>query len=920
MSNADAKVIRDASMKRLRKAHDVGDAFARALAFHQAGFLADAQTLYKEILRRRPDHFDALHLLGVSQHQTGDLDAAERLIRRALVIDPRSAAAHSNLGNLLVQARRLGEALASFESAIALKADYAEAFFNRGHALGELKRFEEALASYDRAIVLKPEFAEAWNNRGHALLELRRPAEALQSCERALALRPDFAEAWNSRGNILQVLKRPADALESYDRALAVRPNFAEAWNNRGNALRELRRLDEALASYDKAAALEPDFAAAYRNRGITLLQLRRPDAALESFDRAMSLDPSCAAAFFCRGNAMLYLERRTEALISYDRAVDIDPRYAAAFSNRGNVLRELKRLDEALASCEAAIAADPEYAEAFNNRGNVLGELKRFDEAVASYDKAIAVKPDYADAWCNRGEALFALERFDAALASHDRALAINPVLAAALLGRANILIVTTRLIEAFAACNAALAISPDSPRALTQLGQCHARQGDTERAVACYDRALAIKPDDESAISNKIFTLDFAADVGFAEHQAVRAWWWRRIGSKIAARSPWHHDNDRDPARRIVLGYVSSDFKKHSAALGFSPVLKNHDRARFEVICYSCSPTEDAGTRDFQRTADQWRSASQWSDDRLADQIRTDKVDVLIDLSGHSAGHRLHVFARKPAPIQVTAWGHGTGTGIPAIDYLFSDPVAIPAAVRHLFAERIHDLPCLVIIEPPPGGLRSPEPPVLSNGHVTYGVFNRIDKISEQALRVWTRILRSDAGARLLIKHHAVDDPSIRSVLRRRFAGHGMSADRIELLGSTSREEHLATYGRVDVCLDPFPQNGGVSTWEALHVGVPVVTKLGGCVPGRVSGAILSSIGMTDWVAADDEGYVEIALNSVSRPDRLRTIRHELPRRIAASSGCDPAGYTRAVEGAYRAMWEDYCGGRREVGRSTR
>jgi predicted O-linked N-acetylglucosamine transferase (SPINDLY family) len=725
-------------MKRPRKGRDVGGVLARALALHQNGLLADAQVLYKEILRKIPAQFDALHLLGVSEMQIGHLEAAERLMRRAVLVDPRSAPAHSNLGHLLTQTRRVEEALACFDKAIALKADYAEALFNRGHALAELKRFEAAIASYDRAIALKPDFADAENNRGVAL----------------------------------RALHRPEEALAGYDRAIALRPG----------------------------------------------------------------------------------------------------------------------------------------YAEALNNRGTALFDLRRFEEAVASYDEALSLKTDCADVWCNHGEALYSLERFDEALASYDRALAVDPNLVAAWLGRANILR-TSRVLEAFAACGRALAIEPNSPRGLTLLGQCHAIQGDSEQAVACYDRALAVKPDDEYALSSKIFALDFSGNAGFARQQAARASWWREIGSPIAARSRLHHDNDPDPARRIVLGYVSSDFKKHSAAFGFSPVLKHHDRTRFEVVCYACSPKEDAVTGYFQQIADKWRSASQWSDDRLADTIRADKVDILIDLSGHSSGNRLRTFARKPAPIQVTAWGHSTGTGLATIDYLFSDPVAIPTAARHLFAEKIHDLPCLVIIEPPVSEQRSQEPPVLSKGHVTYGVFNRIDKISDEAVRVWARILQADVEARLLIKHSAVDDPSVRLALSDRFVRHGISTDRIHMLGASSRPEHIAALEQVDICLDTFPQNGGVSTWEALHVGVPVVAKLGNGVSSRLSGAILSAIGMTEWVAADDDEYAQIALKFASMPDRLRTIRHELPERIATTSGCDPAGYTAAVERAYRTMWEDYC-----------
>jgi predicted O-linked N-acetylglucosamine transferase (SPINDLY family) len=261
--------------------------------------------------------------------------------------------------------------------------------------------------------------------------------------------------------------------------------------------------------------------------------------------------------------------------------------------------------------------------------------------------------------------------------------------------------------------------------------------------------------------------------------------------------------------------------------------------------------------------------------------------------------------MFAGKPAPIQVTAWGHATGTGQPTIDYLFSDPVMVPAEVRHLFAEQIHDLPCASIIEPPPAGFRSAEAPVTANRYVTYGAFNRIIKISNDAIAVWARILRSDVTARLMIKDFGIDADSARSMLQDKFASHGIAQDRLQLIGSTSREDHLAAYRHVDICLDPFPQGGGASTWEALHMGVPVVAKVGNAIPKRVGGAILSSIGMADWVATDDDQYVDIALRST--PDQLRTLRHELPDLINAR--CGPTAYTSAVEEGYRAMWKKYC-----------
>jgi predicted O-linked N-acetylglucosamine transferase (SPINDLY family) len=492
-------------------------------------------------------------------------------------------------------------------------------------------------------------------------------------------------------------------------------------------------------------------------------------------------------------------------------------------------------------------------------------------------------------------------------ALASFDQAIAIKPDFAAAWFGRASALLHDKRYAEAFAAYNQVLTIEPDHYKALAQLAWWYERQGDIKGVLSCYDQALAIKPDFATAIENKIFVLDFAPNVGFVEHQEARKNWWQQIGAKIAAKSQLPHNNSRDPQRRIVLGYVSSDFRKHSAALVTWPVLKHHDQTRFEIVCYSCSTIEDEFTEKFRQMATKWRNASQLSDARLADQIRADNVDILIDLSGHTAGNRLGTFARRPAPIQVTAWGNATGTGLATIDYLFSDPVTVPNDVRRLFAEKIYDLPCALTIEELPTG--PSDPPVLANKYVTFGFFNRTSKISDDAVAVWASILGAEHGSRLLIKHFEVEDESVRNLLRGRFAKHGISADRIDFLGSSNRWEHLVAHNNVDICFDPFPQNGGVSTWESLHMGVPVVAMLGNSVSTRIAGAILSSIGMSEWVARSPDEYAAIALKYSSDPDYLKKLRHELPARISASPAGNAAHYTKAVEAAYIAMWEDYC-----------
>jgi predicted O-linked N-acetylglucosamine transferase (SPINDLY family) len=674
----------------------------------------------------------------------------------------------------------------------------------------------------------------------------------------------------------------------------------ARAFHANGN-------LAEAEARYRKVLKKRPNHFEAWHMLGLCALNSRDWEAAARSLKRALLLDAQSAVVHSDLGIALKAQRRYYEALASFDRAVALQADFTDAFYNRANLLIELNRFTEAVAGYDRVLAINPQHLHAWKSRGNALHGLARYADAIASYDHALAIAPDDAGAWTNRGQMLRLLGRLDDALASSNRALSIRPDIPEAWLVRGTVVMMKGNVTDAQADCQRALALKPDYAKALTLLGQCHLQRGNAEAAVACFDRSLAIKPDDDTTLSNRIFALDFRADGDFAVHQAARAEWWRRIGPTIPTGPPVRHDNDRDPDRRLVLGYVSAEFRDRSAAFSFRPVLESHDRTRFEIICYSGTPNEDAVTESFRQVADRWRNALQWSDDQLADCIRADKVDILIDLSGHTDGNRLRAFARKPAPVQVTAWGHGTGTGLPAIDYLLSDPVLLPAEVRHLLVERVCDLPCAIIIEPPKAELRGTEPAVMSNGHVTYGVFSRVSRFSDAAIGLWARILRSDVTARLLIKDHLINDVTIQRRLLDSFAAQGIAPDRISLLGSTSREDHLAAYRHVDICLDPIPHGGGVSVWEPLYMGVPIVTRLGNGIASRVGGAILSAIGMPDWIATDNDQYVDIALRS--NPDRLRTIRHELPGLI--DRRCSPGAYTRAVEAAYRTIWQTYCGG---------
>jgi predicted O-linked N-acetylglucosamine transferase (SPINDLY family) len=661
----------------------------------------------------------------------------------------------------------------------------------------------------------------------------------------------------------------------------------------------------DAKVEYRKVLKKRPNHFTSWHMLGLCEYLGGHYEAAVRLLKRALLLDPRSASAQSDLGVALTAMQRHDEAVACFDKAIALKPGSFDACYNRASVLNQLRRFSEALAGFDMAIQINPQHADAWKNRSTALRMLCRFPDALASCDQAIEISPDDAGNWSNRAEILRMMGRHQDALTSCDKALSINPELDIAWLFRARVMRDVGQVSEALAACQRALAINPDLPEAMSELGSCLASEADAEAAVSYFDRSLAIKPDDEFTLSSRIFALDFTAAGDFASHQAARSLWWDRIGAKIAAERSLRYDHPFDPGKRIVLGYVSGDFRQHSAAFIVRSILRNHDRSRFEIICYSSGNVEDTMTASFRQLADRWRDVQPWSDEQMVESIRNDGVDILIDLAGHTQGNRLRVFASKPAPIQVTAWGHSTGTGQPTIDYLFADPVLIPAEVRPLFAEEIYDLPCAIAIEPPPAALRSPEPPVASNGYLTYGVFNRITKISDSAVALWAKILRSDPTARLTIKDQGTEVASIRAKLLNNFASHGIGRDRLRLIGATSREDHLAAYGEVDICLDPFPHGGGVSTWEALHMGVPVVAKLGNALPKRLSGAILAAIGMTDWVATNDEGYVDIALRP--SPERLKILRRELPDMIEAN--CGAATYTRAVEIAYQTMWRKRC-----------
>jgi protein O-GlcNAc transferase len=700
--------------------------------------------------------------------------------------------------------------------------------------------------------------------------------EAVAAFRRAIGIKPDFAEAHYYLGNALLRQGKSEEAIAACRRTIGIKPEFAEAHYNLGIALAAQGRLDEAVAAYRQAIRIKSDYAEAHSNLGNALFGLGTCDEAIAAYRQAIGSKPDYAEGHYNFGIALAAQGRLDEAVAAYRQAIGIKPHFAEAYSNLGNALWRQGNSDEAIAACRRAIGINPDYAEAHSNLGNVLFGQGKSDEAMAAYREAIGIKPDFAEPHSNLANALFGQGKSD----------------------------------EAIAAYRQAIGIRPDYAEAHYNFGIALAAQGRLEEAVAAYRQAIGIRPNFSQAFSNLLLCLNYDDKLTNNHIFAAHREWDERYGQRAPRFTTY--SNDRDPTRRLRIGYFSPDLREHSVAWFLEPLLRGHDRQKVEVFCYAEVSRPDSVTTRLQGLADKWLVTVGLSDERLAERIRTDGIDILVDVAGHTAGNRLLVFARKPAPVQVTWLGYPNTTGLNAIDYRLVDAVTDPAGEADAWASET-----LVRLED--GflcyrGLRNaPEPtspPCLKTGTVTFGSFNNPAKISGATFDAWAKLLRRLPEARLLLKARPFADAATRALFLAHLGARGIAEDRVELLSwLPGAAEHLALYHRVDIALDPFPYNGTTTTFEALWMGVPVITLRGHRHAGRVGASLLTQIRLTDLIANSPEEYIEIAVALAENLGRLDDLRCALRPRMAASTMCDERAFACKMEAAFRSMWQHWC-----------
>jgi predicted O-linked N-acetylglucosamine transferase (SPINDLY family) len=596
------------------------------------------------------------------------------------------------------------------------------------------------------------------------------------------------------------------------------------------------------------------------------------------------------------------------EAEMRYRKILMRNPRHPGALNGLGVALYAMGRLDEAWACLEQTSRAVPGAPEPYNNLGLVAAARGRTKEAIALYQRAVDIAPEYRDALGNLATALLREGKPKESIPYFERVLRLDPRSCAMHNNYARALNKERRLEECIEHYQIALEIDPHDPRVLAGIAGALWPQGRTQECIDHYRRAVQLDPTQASVHSSLLFYLNYSPEISpqeiFEEHLR---WGARHADPLTAGARP--HSNIPDPDRRLRVGYVSADFLRHVVNGYFTPVLAAHTRQQVEVFCYANVEQRDATTLRTKNRADAWRDVWGMDDDKLADLIREDRIDILVDLNGHTSSHRLLAFARKPAPVQVSWIGYVNTTGMRAMDYRIVDPLSSPPGdADRLSTEELVRPPVGTPYFPPDYCPAVGPLPATRNGYVTFGSSNNPGKLSDPAVETWAKVLAGMTGARLQLNYPSYFHASTREQTATRFARHGIAPERIDLL-HTSHEGNLASYNNVDISLDTFPFNGSTTSLESLWMGVPVVTLAGQTVVSRIGVAVLAPIGLSDLVARSTDEYVETAVALANDRQRLERLRGELRNRMVNSPLTDVGGFTAALEAAYRRMWRRWC-----------
>jgi predicted O-linked N-acetylglucosamine transferase (SPINDLY family) len=717
---------------------------------------------------------------------------------------------------------------------------------------------------------------------------------AEQICQRIVQAEPAHADAWHLLGVIAHSRGEHAVAVERIGQAIACVPSTAAYHNNLGLALNAMGRRDEAIG--------------AHINLGLALVQRGELAEAEDCYHEALRLAPQAGEAWSNLGDLQRRQGNFEEAVTCCRRAVRYNPRLAEAHHNLGCALRALGHREDALRSYQRAQQLQPDHAEILHHLGTAWKELAQPAEAATCFRRLLAIQPDRVEAWISLGNVLRMQSDYAEALRCYERALELQPDQPGVYNNLANTLNDLGRFDEAIAAFRTALRLNPDYAEAYSNLANVLHRLPELDEAIACYRRAMELNLRLNTVTSNYLCVLRYRSATTPAEYAEALADYERRHAAplRVLRRKP---HNTPDPARPLRLGLVSSRFAHGPVGAFLLRALEHLDRRQFSFVFYANGSPTDEMTARFQALATSWHDVTAWDDERLAEHIRSEQVDLLFDLIGHAPRNRLLAFARKPAPVQIT-WIDSVGsTGLSAMDYVVGDPYEIPMDLAPSYSERVLRMPETYVCYTPPDDAPPVGPlPAACRGYVTFASFNNPAKITVPVVERWARILQRVAGSRLLLKYNKFDQAFNRRRYGELFARCGVGEDRVEFQGGAPHAEFLHCYNQVDLALDPI-YNGGLTTCEALWMGVPVVTCPGDMFPRRHGLSHLSNAGLTETIATDFDAYVELAVQLAQDLPRLAAMRARLREQMASAPLCDGPRFAEHLTANLREVWRRWC-----------
>lgn len=648
---------------------------------------------------------------------------------------------------------------------------------------------------------------------------------------------------------------------------ICINPDCDSAWQRLSNFLRRSQRVDEEIDLMREWTECRPDSPVAWFHRGMSAVMAAQAEAARDYLQRALALDPLHHEAHCWIGQSYQNEQNPHKALEHLMQGLQMKPDYQPGWNMLGGVYHSVGRQHEAEGCFMRAVAITPDQAEAWNNLANTYLDARLHDEAEKVMRVGISLNGREPNLWNNLG----------------------------------NILSADKRIGEAREAYLKALDIAPDYKPVLINLAGVEANFGNLDRAIELLHEVL----DAAQARTNTFFFANYHADWSgeqvFAAYKDI-------IDRYFPSRKYFDYSNQLEPKRRLRIGYVSPDFRHHVCALFIEPLMRCHDHSKVEVFAYSLVRLEDQVTERFMGYADHWRHCMGLSNERIAEQIRADGIDILIDVAGHTANNGLAVFALKPAPVQVSWWmGFAFGTGLKAVDYFLADQEMLPPGCEPSFAEQLWRMPGPAVAYMPNAMLPDVSAlPASHNGYITFGSLTRPVRLNHRVIQVWAELLKRVPNSRLILDSSAFDDQGLRDHYKAKFVVHGIEAERLEF-GYTSPVWDVL--GKMDIALDCFPHNSGTTLYESLWMGLPVVTLRDRPSMGRVGALILGGLGRSEWCADSEEEYIEKLVALSNDTTQLAILRQGLREEMRTSALCDGPDFTRRMEETYQQMWQRYC-----------